>query len=52
MMLSRPKIYKGNQQAIWIIVENKNIQSLITTQFIQSFSNFFLLLRNNNIVTQ
>jgi hypothetical protein len=33
-MLSRPKIYKGNQQAIWIIVENKNIQALMTKQFI------------------
>ena len=51
-MLSRPKIYKGNRQAIWIIVENKNIQALMTTQFIQSFSVSLLLLRNNNIVTK
>ncbi len=33
-MLSRPKIYKGNQQAIRNIVENKNIQVLMTQQFI------------------
>jgi len=51
-MLSRPKIYKGNQQAVWIFVKNKNIQSLMTKQFIRSFSNSLLLLRNNNIVTQ
>jgi hypothetical protein len=51
-MLSRPKIYKGNQQAIWIIVENKIIQALMTKQFIWSFSHSLLLLRNNNIVTQ
>ncbi len=52
MMLSRTKIYKQNRQAVWIIVENKNIQSLMTKQFIQSFSNSLLLLRNNNIFTQ
>jgi hypothetical protein len=51
-MLLRPKIYKGNQQAVWIIVKNKNIQSLMTKQFIQSFSNSLMLLRNNNILTQ
>jgi hypothetical protein len=51
-MLSRTKIYKQNRQAVWIIVENKNIQSLMTKQFIQSFSNSLLLLRNNNIFTQ
>jgi hypothetical protein len=29
-MLSRSKIYKENQQAVRIIVENKNIQALMT----------------------
>jgi hypothetical protein len=33
-MLSRPKIYKENQQAVRIIVENKNIQALMTKDFI------------------
>jgi hypothetical protein len=51
-MWSRPKIYKGNQQAVRIIVENKNIQALMTKRFIQSFSDSLLLFRNNNIVTQ
>jgi hypothetical protein len=51
-MLTTPKIYKGNQQDVWIIVENKNIQALLTKQFIQSFSNSLLLLRNDNTVTQ
>ncbi len=34
MMWLRPKVYKGNQQAIRIIVENKNKQALMTKQFI------------------
>ncbi len=51
-MLSRPKIYKENLQAIRIIVENKNIQALMTKHIIQSFSASILLFRNNNIVTQ
>ncbi len=51
-MLLRPKIYKENQQAIRIIVENKNIQALMTKHFIWSFSASLLLLRNNNIITQ
>ncbi len=52
MMLSRPKICKENQQAVRIIVENKNIQALMTKHFIQSFSAILLLFRNNNFVTQ
>ncbi len=51
-MWSRPKIYKGNRQAIRIIVENKSIQALMTKHFIRSFSDSVLLLRNNNIITQ
>ncbi len=51
-MLSRPKIYKENQQAVRIIGENKNIQALITKHFILSFSASLLLFKNNNIVTQ
>ncbi len=34
MLLSRPKIYKENRQTVWIIAENKNIQALMTKQFI------------------
>ncbi len=30
----RPKMYKQNKQVVWIIVENKNIQALMTKQFI------------------
>jgi hypothetical protein len=52
MMFSRPKIYKGNRQAIRIVVENKNIPALMTKQFIQSFSSSLLSIRNNNIITQ
>ena len=51
-MWLRPKIYKGSRQAVRTIVENKNIQALMTKQFIQSFSNNLSLLRNKNIVTQ
>jgi hypothetical protein len=51
-MLFRPKIYKENRQAVRIIVENKNIQALMTKHFIQSFSAVLLLFRINNIVTQ
>ncbi len=51
-MLLRPKIYKENRQAVQIIVKNKNIQALMTKQFIRSFSAGLLLFRNNNIVTQ
>ncbi len=51
-MLSRPKIYKENQQAVRIFVENKNIQALMTKHFIRSFSASLLLFRNNNIVAQ
>jgi hypothetical protein len=51
-MWLRPKIYKGNRQVIRIIAENKNIQALMTKQFIRSFSNNLLLLRNNDIFTQ
>ncbi len=51
-MLSRPKIYKENRQAVRIIVENKTIQALMTKHFIQSFSASLLLFRINNIVTQ
>jgi hypothetical protein len=51
-MSLRPKIYKGNQQATRIIIKNKNIQALMTKQFIQSFGNSLLSLRNNNFVTQ
>ena len=51
-MLSRSKIYKENQQAVRIIVENKNIQALMTKHFIQSYSDSLLLFRNNNIITQ
>jgi hypothetical protein len=43
-MLLRPKIYKGNQQAIWIIVESLNIQAVMTKQFIRSFSQSLLVL--------
>ncbi len=52
MMWSRPKIYKGNQQAIRLIVENKNIQALMTKHFIQSFIDSLLFFSNNNFVTQ
>ncbi len=52
MMLSRPKIYKENQQAVRIIFKNKNIQALMTKHVIWSFSASLLLFRNNNIVTQ
>jgi hypothetical protein len=52
MMWLRPKIYKENQQAVRIIVENKNIQALMTKHFIRSFCNSLFLFRNNNIVTQ
>ncbi len=52
MMLLRPKIYKENRKAIRIIVENKNIQAIMTKHFIWSFSASLLLFRNNNIVTQ
>ncbi len=41
-MLSRPKMNKGNQQAIRIIVENTNMQALMTKQFIRSFSHSLL----------
>ncbi len=51
-MLLGPKIYKENQQAIRIILENKNIQALMTKHVILSFSASFLLFRNNNNVTQ
>ncbi len=50
--MSRPKIYKQNRQTVWIIVKNKNIQSLMTKQFIWSLSNSLLWLRNSKIVTQ
>ncbi len=43
---------KGNQQAVRIIVENKNLQALMTKQLIQSFSNSLLSLRNNIFGTQ
>ncbi len=52
MMWSGPKLYKGNQQAIRIIVEIQNIQALMTEHFIRSFIDSLLLFRNNNIVTQ
>jgi hypothetical protein len=52
MMLSRPKIYKEIRLAVRIIVENKNIQALMTKHFIWSFSASLLLFRNNNVVTQ
>jgi hypothetical protein len=52
MMLSRPKTYKENLQAVRIIVVNKNIQALMTKHFIRSFSSSLMLFRNNNIVTQ
>ncbi len=33
--MSRPKIYKQNRQAVWIIVKNKNNnQALMTKPFI------------------
>ncbi len=32
--MMRPKVYKQNRQTVWIIVENKNIQALMTKQFI------------------
>jgi hypothetical protein len=51
-MWLRPKIYKENRQADKIIVENKNIQALMTKHFIRSFSDSLLLFRNNNIITQ
>jgi hypothetical protein len=51
-MWSRPKIYKGNQQAVRIIAKNKNIQALMTKHFIRSFSDSLLLLRNINIIKQ
>jgi hypothetical protein len=51
-MSSRPKVYKGNQQAACIIIKNKHIQALMTKQYIRSFSDSLLLLRNNNIVIQ
>jgi hypothetical protein len=44
-MWSRPKIYKGNQQAIRLIVENKNIQALMTKQFIRSLKKRFIVLQ-------
>jgi hypothetical protein len=51
-MWSRPKIYKENRQAVSLIVENKNIQALMTKHFIQSFSESLLFFRNNDIITQ
>ena len=51
-MSSRPKLYKGNQQAVRLIVKNKNIQALMTKHFIQSFSESLLFFRNNDIITQ
>ncbi len=50
--MSRQKIYKRNWQTICIIIENKNIQPLITKQFIWSFSYSLLLHRNIIIFTQ
>jgi hypothetical protein len=51
-MWSRHKIYKGNQQAVRLIVNNKNIQALMTKQFIRSLSKSLLFCSNSNIVTQ
>ncbi len=51
-MWLRPKIYKGNQQAIRLIVKNKNIHALMTKYVIQSFSESLLFYSNNKIVTQ
>ena len=51
-MLLRHKIYKGNLQAIRIIVENKNMQALMTKQSIETFGCSLLYLRNNDTVTQ
>jgi hypothetical protein len=51
-MWLRRKIYKGNQQALRLIVEKKMIQALMTKHFIQSFSESLLFFSNNNIVTQ
>jgi hypothetical protein len=33
-LMLRQKIYKQKRQAVWIIAENKNIQALMTKQFI------------------
>jgi hypothetical protein len=52
MLLLRPNIYKQNRETIWIIAENKNIQALMTKQFIWSSSPSLLWLSNNNIITQ
>ncbi len=32
--MSRPKIYKQNRQAVWIVDKNRNIQALMTKQFV------------------
>ncbi len=37
---------------MWIYFENKNIQALMTKQYIRSHSYSLLYLRNNDIVTQ
>ncbi len=51
-MSLKPKYTRETVQSVRIIVKNKNIQALMTKQFIWSFSNSLLSLRNTNIVTQ
>jgi hypothetical protein len=51
-MWSRPKIYKGNQQAVRLFVEKQNVQALMTKHFIRSFSESLLFFSNNNVITQ
>jgi hypothetical protein len=54
-MWSRPKIYKGNQQAVMLIVENKNIQALMTNILfghlvrVYCFSGTRILLHSDNL---
>ncbi len=47
-MWLRPKIYKGNQQVVRLIVKNKNLQALMTKYFFWSFSESLLVFGNNN----
>jgi hypothetical protein len=55
-MWSRPKIYKGNQQAFRLIVENKNIQALMTKKLfhhlvkVYCFSVTIILLHSDNLI--
>ena len=54
-MLLRPKIYKENRQAVRIIVENKNIQALMTNisfdhlVSVYCISEIIILLHSDNL---